>query len=753
MAQQIIREGKAVARMGSPKQRPSRREVISAAAGLAAVPATPEPSAPATDSAPFEPIRPPDWVFGITRMAFLTAGQLADAAKAGVQVVHTNLVWPYFPLRRDGGGLAPKEAKALHDLCDSGHRYGMRIVLGLPPFPPVNLVQAHPDWRVHPADTPVTTIPREDDLGTRVGCNLGPWGDTLIAVCAELITDYGLDGFSFDGDYQPPLCFCPACKAAHRQERNRDIPPRIDLDDIAYREYLVWRGERHEQHYRRMQQAIKAANPNAVLISWSANAGRYGHFLTSPRVMTTRANMLFDIPMQEWWLDESNIGGSILPAFSAAYLRAVSGDRPCASEPYLMSRGNPYSSDSFPHHERRTRHMLALTGGNILAESFGWPGQSVGSDFVEVARQAKLLTRTRPLAWAGMLVSEQTRQFYAYKDIAERFLPPLLGAFRAASEEHLPLSLLNDWNINPQTLARYAVLLLPNAAALSDQQLLALREYVHAGGGLVASGETSLCDALGRPRSDFALADLLGVSYNGRPGARLERRPLDPNFAIALDESYWQQRVGAATLSWSDFEAFCHDAPLRELAPQRSATFRGPQTLVSEPGNRSEVVARMTPEGSSQSLPAAIFRTVGAGRVVYLAAGLDAAMWSYAYPYQRRLLVDAVTWAARIPSPISIQAPMCVHATIFEQAMPSGVRLVIHLFNGLNTTGGHGLPAMDVPLREEIVPIHGIEIAFHRQAPTRLFSEPDHTELPVRRAGNATIFTMPPLEIHRVLAG
>ena len=54
------------------------------------------------------------------------------------------------------------------------------------------------------------------------------------------------------------------------------MPVKIDLDDIAYREYLVWRGERLEDHYRRMQQRIKKENADAVLTSWTVNAGRMG---------------------------------------------------------------------------------------------------------------------------------------------------------------------------------------------------------------------------------------------------------------------------------------------------------------------------------------------------------------------------------------------------------------------------------------------------------------------------------------------
>ncbi len=64
-----------------------------------------------------------------------------------------------------------------------------------------------------------------------------------------------------------------------------------------------------------------------------------------------------------------------------------------------------------------------------------------------VERRAPWLTQTEPLPWAALLVSEQTRQFYAYEDIAGRFLPHVFGAFRAALEEHLPLTLVNDWDL------------------------------------------------------------------------------------------------------------------------------------------------------------------------------------------------------------------------------------------------------------------------------------------------------------------
>jgi hypothetical protein len=190
-----------------------------------------------------------------------------------------------------------------------------------------------------------------------------------------------------------------------------------------------------------------------------------------------------------------------------------------------MSRGNPYGTDSFPHHERLTRTLLALTHGNAAAHSVGWPGhrESTREVFREVESREKYLVGTKTMPWLALLVSEQTRQFHAYADVAGRFLPHVFGAFRCALEEHLPVALITDEDLSAGELSRHRVLVLPGSAALSAAQVKAIRAFVAAGGGLVATGEASLCDELGRPRKDFALADVFGVRYRGRPAEAAER--------------------------------------------------------------------------------------------------------------------------------------------------------------------------------------------------------------------------------------
>lgn len=59
------------------------------------------------------------------------------------------------------------------------------------------------------------------------------------------------------------------------------------------------------------------------------------------------------------------------------------------------------------------------------------------------------------------------------------------------------------------------MLLLPNAACLSEEHMEVIRRFVENGGGLVASFRTSLYDEKGRRRPDFGLKDVFGCSFTG----------------------------------------------------------------------------------------------------------------------------------------------------------------------------------------------------------------------------------------------
>ena len=233
------------------------------------------------------------------------------------------------------------------------------------------------------------------------------------------------------------------------------------------------------------------------------------------------------------------------------------------------------------------------------------------------------------------------------------------------------------------------------------------------GGGLVATLDTSLFDEFGNPRSDFALGRVLGVKYRGLVEGVGGREELDVNFARAIGPDYWEKRKNVFDFK-QDVASFLNRGRMPTYVGALPVTFKGPAVRVESTSPLARVVGTLRVKAGSGNpeVPGVIAHQFGKGRVVYFAGGFDSAYYLYAYPYQRLLIRNAIDWAASASAPITVEAPMCVHSTIMRQSKDGRDRLIVHLYSDFNTTAFHALPNDDVPLREEVVPIHDIRVTF-----------------------------------------
>src|SRR5262249_4602158 len=150
------------------------------------------------------------------------------------------------------------------------------------------------------------------------------------------------------------------------------------------------------------------------------------------------------------------------------------------------------------------------------------------------------------------------------------------------------------------------------------EQCRQLADYVQRGGNLIATYETSLYDEWGARRNDFGLANLFGVSFDGKVETNIhnsylniEKDPKNNSFHPLLRGIEDATRIINGT-NW------VHVRPLAQ--PSYS-----PLTLV--PSYPDLPMEQVFPRVARTDIAGVFARQVGRGRVVYFPFDIDRTFW------------------------------------------------------------------------------------------------------------------------------
>ena len=667
-----------------------------------------------------------------------------------------------------GAPIPPQTLADLRGRVDAAHAKGAKVVGEVIRFNMTPWMQAdHPEWQEinSPGGKPISV---EELKNLHVlGCWNSPYGDWFIKSQVELVRQLDWDGYNMDGFGCWAQCFCPACTTSYAEECGRAIPAVRDVNSSDYRHYLKWRLDRYTRFVGRWTAALKAVKPDFVTAPWTTGPGRWWHWMGAPAAEGTDAmHRVLDAPFLELlWDFPADQGSNLLPAFTCRYYRGLTGDRPAWILPYLCEQGQFNMQP--PRAECEVREMTVVTNGCIPAQG-RWQ-QNADTPLADlnalVAEREPFTRDARSLKWAAMFVGESSRLLYGLPgartevplgawigsgvdtpDIGklepgERRMPAhmesAVGVFRAMMEDHLPLDIIIEPDLeDAATLGQYKVLILPNAACLSDKATATIRAFVQGGGGLVAMHESSICDEYGDRRDDFALADVFGAHHRGTEDFSA-RWPNYPKWT----ELY----LGVAG---PDLHPISDDAVVRSNYRRGSDRLQyiGWMTNVEVERGAEKLGRRLS---APIEWPFIVLNKSAEGRSVYVAADLGQAYFLAPYQYQRRLISNAVRWAASQPPSIAVKAPLCVQAAFYTQS--DGGRSVVHLLNEVNTSANRAIPENNPSQREETVPIAGITVGVSSPGITTAFEEPGHVPLPLRRTATGVEVTLPRLDVHTMI--
>ncbi|HWL53474.1 MAG TPA: hypothetical protein VNQ90_13640 [Chthoniobacteraceae bacterium] len=529
----------------------------------------------------------------------------------------------------------------------------------------------------------------------------------------------GIDGLMLDDIAFMPsyyVCTCAECRARFGERFAAEVPPVEErsfwgnFENPLFRNWLQFRLDSTTGYHAFQSERLARLQPECLYYACNSSTldtnhsqtlgSAYDGWIQAANVIhrenvNSRINPLSFLDMAV----EDKISHAIArpyqaPCLNMMYPHGVADYFHCWAQTKWMGSHFWGSYSHFPFLEKR--------GGPLtLMEPAGREEEPMERCFLPEKEHSGFFTASDTAASRIVVVfSPSSRNFYGGNDDGF-YSQEFAGWCQALLEANLFFNVVLEEHCTAQALATADLLLLPNWACMSQECAETVRSFVKRGGRVVATGATSLYDETGARRSDFALADVLGVSF---------REEVDGH-------SPWMEWAGDAPFP----EIIARPSGRRVLAQAGEGTMVGARWIREDAAN--EPVLR-----SHQELwrhDAAMTTREETGRVIWLGfmPGLSVyrrvvnmrgwRAWSFAERpdgVTQRMMAALVRSQIDTP-PVEVEAP----AGVLANALVCGDDVVVHLLNqmAMGWRGGEDLPVAE--LDRVIYPAlpEAVHIRFH----------------------------------------
>lgn len=530
---------------------------------------------------------------------------------------------------------------------------------------------ANDEWSTRIGGEPLTVREKRRQLVSQ--CHLSPYYDKWLEGTREIVARYRPAFYYIDCFQLMPGCTCASCRRKLRRELGLASVPKPGSRKLHT--YYRWIERTNLACAERAFDAVRETNPQTLVV-WNRGMfwGQAGQFPEDSRAFGTAVGEGYHVEAavrfygeRFFHIDEQ---GMIADAVGAPVFTWVEYPR------------MPWSHLASPPVETRIKAAKVFANGS-RPMMWSYPAAPLGDQrgLAGVARVYKLAAKnpglfddTSPVADTAVLFSTSTSRWYPRAEkvstVSPASTPPadysreFSGQLEALLVSHVPAKVV----LEDDDLSDVHVLVLPNTACMSDQLCKKVRRFVRAGGGLVASYETSLYDENGDRRDDFALADVFGVSF--------ERHGPQCSFTETGIDGGW-------------IAAYMQLTERSELFKEFSVGFRFPvggKTLRVRPRRGAAILARLSEPtryycdfpGKQTRHPGVVAGNCGKGTVVYLPWQAGRTCEDHGLGDVQRLIAAAARLARRKAPLLETNLPDSVTLTL-RRAKSRDV--LIHLVN------------------------------------------------------------------------
>lgn len=561
----------------------------------------------------------------------------------------------------------------LGEMLTHAKRAGIRVIAYYSNMWDTQAAREHPDWMAEEADGSYS-YNRWPTMSL-----LSPYRDLVHDHLREILTHYEVDGIWSD-----ILSDLPSFDRYTRQQYESDCGEAIprSTNDPGWLRFVRWQQDMLYEYIRSCRDLVKAIRPDAAYVV---------NFFGTPYALASQGLSFKHLALSDMGSTEgyTEWHGLLFPSYAARYIRAGVNNRP-----FEVLTGRFVHTWDFTLRSRAQMRYEAFSvvanGGAVCIDDEpyhdGTPEQAVYDTieniYSEIERRETALIGAEPLRYAALYVSQKVRELDEVLNRARKpvgsltpesnlnpsdtdMLASWMGAFKALTEAHIPVQIVDDRPQSFSTLGHYRVVYLSNIVTMSAAEGDALREFVVNGGGLVVTGATSLYDDQGKRLDNFTLADLLGVDAVKRGDFTF---PYFQFHDSPLTDTMIRYPLPHYMAMWE----VCVNHPDVRIA----ATRRDP--LIETQGE-TYYHNNQPPPGEDTGQPVLVYREVGRGRVVYCAALPESNYARLGHEPYRRLIASMIHWAAGALPPVRAEGLLNTEIVVNRL----GPDVILHLVTGI----------------------------------------------------------------------
>lgn len=621
------------------------------------------------------------------------------------------------------------------DLLAGCRKQNMMVIARTDPHAThADTLKAHPDWIAVDAEGRKRRHWADPDF--YVTCALGPYNfEFMPQVHREIMELYHPDGIFSNRWAGSGMCYCENCQRNFKAATGMELPRSRDPHDPQRRAYIGWRQQRLFELWQLWDTEIRKISPRARFIP---NAG--GGALSDLDMKTVGE-------MADTLVADRQARHGLMPPWAngknGKEFRAGLGPKPIIG---LFSVGleEPERWKDSVQSEAEIRIWVADGIANGLRPWFTkFSGTLYDRRWLDVvksiyewhARSEHYLRNVKSLARVAMVYSQQTAAFYGGEKAQQKVEDHTLGFYHALVEARVPFEMVHDRLLDSNHLHNFKLLILPNIAALSDQQCAQLHQFIERGGSLIATFETSLYDEWGERRKDFGLADIFGVRSKGPVEGPMQNSYL----RVERDEVSGEYHPILAGLENAGrIINGVYRVPVEGL----DKTFNSPLTLI--PSYPDLPMEEVYPRFPKTDIAEVFLRESGRSRIVYFPWDIDRIFWEVMCVDHARLLRNSVEWAANEENPVTVTGPGVLDVTVWRQHGS----ITVHLVNLTNPMMMKGPYRELIPVGEQRVRVRLPEGTRAQKVQLLVSGQQPHT----RETSGVVEVTVPSIVAHEVVA-